>query len=104
MNYKEYLESRDWKEKRKLKLLKGKGCGICGSCKVDIHHLNYKNLTDVDMTDLRRLCRRCHFLAHDLFKQGKITFRSTNHHSRFAIIKNAVKKELGIYHKNMFKT
>lgn len=105
MKYTDYLKSNDWKEKRRQKLLKRKRCAICASTEnLDIHHLNYKNLFDVEQTDLRKLCRRCHFLAHDLHKAGKIIFTSTNHHSRFTKIKAAVKRELGISHKNCFIT
>ena len=103
-NYKQYLKSEDWKTKKTEKYSKTKKrCGICGSKEdVDLHHLNYKNLLDVESSDLRALCRRCHFLAHDLIKNGKIVFKSDNHHSRFAIIKYQVKKELGIENLNMF--
>jgi len=95
MNYKEYLNSQDWKGKRATKMARKTSCGICGSTdQVDIHHLNYRNLLDVEMRDLRRMCRRCHFLAHDLFAQGKIRFTSDDHNSRWQLITNAVKMEL----------
>lgn len=101
MNYKVYLRSEDWKYKRKKK--NPRRCGICASEKnLDIHHLNYKNLYDVEMSDLRVLCRRCHFLCHDLYKQGKFKFTTNDHNSRWCYIKNAVKKELKITNVNMF--
>lgn len=104
MNYSEYLKSDDWLTKRYLKRLRANRCGICGSTdNLHVHHLNYKNLVDVDMSDLRVLCKRCHFLAHELHRAGMFQFRSTNHHSRFAILKAAVKKELRITKHNMFK-
>lgn len=103
MKYKEYLKSEDWVQKRRLKRRKRLRCAICAATdELDIHHLNYRNLYDVQQSDLRRLCRRCHFLTHKLYKEGKIIFRNDNHHSRFAIIKCAVKKELGITNVNMF--
>lgn len=103
MQYREYLKSKDWKDKRNNKRAKVSRCGICASEDVlDVHHLNYKNLFDVELSDLRVLCHRCHFLAHDLHKQGKFTFRNKSHHSRWELLKNAVKKELGISGKNMF--
>lgn len=105
MNYQDYLKSEDWKNKRNKKRSKKLRCSICASTeKIDVHHLNYKNLYDVEQTDLRKLCRRCHYLTHELHKRGKIVFRNKNHHSRFAIIKSAVKKELGISGKNMFNS
>lgn len=102
MKYSEYLKTDDWKEKRKNKLSKKKLCGVCADPVVDIHHLNYRNLLDVQQSDLRRLCRRCHFLAHDLYKAGAFRFRSTNHLSRWNSLKNAVKRELGLIGINMF--
>jgi hypothetical protein len=71
MEYREYLKTEDWQAKRERKLSRKKTCGICAAPIVDIHHLNYKNLFDVEMADLRRMCRRCHFLAHDLQKIAK---------------------------------
>ena len=97
MNYKNYLNSSDWKLKRKAKLATTRRCAICGSEEnIDIHHLIYKDLFNVERKDLRVLCRRCHFLTHDLFDKGLIKFNSTNHNSRFTLIKTAVKKYLGI--------
>ena len=101
-NYKKYLKSEDWTAKRQLKNKRRKHCGICGAKKVEIHHLNYKNLYDVEQKDLRRLCHRCHFLVHKLLKERKIIFRNNNHLSQWAILKAAVKKELGVSNVNMF--
>jgi len=101
--YQKYLRSVDWKEKRAEKRSKRLRCAICASTEnIHIHHLNYRNLTDVKQSDLRRLCRRCHFLIHELEKEGKIVYRSDNHHSKFTIQKSAVKKALGITNQNMF--
>ena len=103
LKYKKYLQSEDWKEKRRIKNSKRRRCAICAEeNNIDIHHLNYRNLTDVEQSDLRRLCRRCHFLVHKLEREGKIVYRSNNHHSKYTIQKVAVKKELGITNKNMF--
>jgi len=107
MEYREYLQGDNWKEKRTKKLTrksnKKRRCAICASEEnLDIHHLNYKDLFNVEQNDLRILCRNCHLLAHRLYKEGKFVFRNNNHHSRFAIIKVAVKKELGITKVNMF--
>ena len=102
-NYQKYLRSEDWQKKRAEKRSKRDRCGICASTEnIDIHHLNYRNLHDVEQSDLRKLCRRCHFLGHELERRGKIVYRSNNHHSKFAIFKAAVKKELGITGQNMF--
>ena len=103
MKYTDYLKSNDWKTKRTAKVSKKFRCGICGDTNnIHVHHLNYKHLNDVEQADLRKLCKRCHFLAHKLMKEGKIVFRSTNHHSRWGILKAAVKKELKLTKVNMF--
>ena len=95
MSYKDYLKSEDWKTKRATKMARKARCGICGSTEqLDVHHLNYRNLVDVEMSDLRRMCRRCHFLAHDLFREGKIRFTSDNHNHRWQLITHAVKTAL----------
>lgn len=109
MEYSRYLQSEDWKNKRLQKHERKGGaksrCSICADSKLlDVHHLSYKtDLSEVEQKDLRVLCRRCHTLTHKLFKEGKIKFKSLNHHSRFASIKFAVKKELGISNQNLFK-
>ena len=101
--YQQYLRSDDWQKKRDEKNSKLRRCAICASTEnIHVHHLNYRNLHDVEQSDLRKLCRRCHFLGHELERRGKIVYRSNNHHSKFGIFKAAVKKELGISAKNMF--
>ena len=101
--YQKYLKSGDWSNKRAEKRSKRLRCGICASTEnIDIHHLNYRKLTDVKQSDLRRLCRRCHNLVHKLEREGKIVYRSNNHHSKWNIQKSAVKKALGITNQNMF--
>mgnify|MGYP002814182166 CR=1 FL=1 len=107
MKYKEYLKSKDWSIKRKEKLDRKSGtknrCAICASTeRVEIHHLVYKDLFNVEQSDLRVLCHRCHFFVHDLINAGKIIFKGNSHNSRFATIKNCVKKELGISKINCF--
>lgn len=101
MQYQEYLKSDHWKDLRNKKT--NTRCAICASpVKLETHHLIYKQLFDVRTSDLRKLCRRCHYLTHQLFKEGKIKFRSANHNSRFTIVKTAVKKELGLTKVNLF--
>lgn len=103
-SYSRYLKSDHWSDLKAKKLANSdKRCGICASTdKIDCHHLIYKNLIDVQTSDLRWLCRRCHFLAHELIDKGLIRFKSTNSNSRLIITKSAVKKHLGLGNKNMF--
>lgn len=61
-----YLSSDHWKALRSRKLSANPVCECCGTSKrLDIHHLNYRNLYDVTLDDLQTLCRRCHHLEHD---------------------------------------
>jgi hypothetical protein len=103
-HYINYLNSAHWQQLKTEKCQKTpKRCAICASTKnIHLHHLLYKDLVDVTTQDLRWLCKRCHFLAHDLVKQGVIKFTSTDHNSRFALIKNYVKISLGLLHVNLF--
>lgn len=56
-----YLKSNHWKELRKLKLSTNPSCEDCGSSfRLEPHHLQYKNLYDVEVSDLKTLCRKCH--------------------------------------------
>jgi predicted nucleic-acid-binding Zn-ribbon protein len=99
VEYQKYLASDEWKQKRSRKWERSnKRCSICGSTKkIDIHHLNYKNLFDVTNNDLRLLCRRCHYLAHDLMKQGKIKLKITDvPNKKYQTIKNKVRNYLGL--------
>jgi len=99
--YNKYLQSDDWKNKRKTKYRRARNrkCAICMSWKnLHVHHLIYKpNLADVKNSDLRVLCETCHKATHDLINSGVIKFRSDKHNSRFATIKNHVKKHLKLY-------
>lgn len=61
----EYLKSDHWKELKVRKLVVNPTCEICNSKKfLDVHHLDYKNLYDVLLTDLQTLCRRHHAEQH----------------------------------------
>lgn len=101
--YAKYLESDHWRELRTKKRAKTNRCGICAATEqLDTHHLIYRDLVSVETSDLRVLCRRCHFLAHDLMKQGLLRFPSENTNSRWTLLKTAVKKSLGLTGKNMF--
>jgi len=87
--YKEYLQSDHWRQLRNAKRRKRRvvRCSIY----------------DARTSDLRLLCRRCHFLAHDLMRTGKLKITSTSHHGMFSQLKYGVKKHLGIATKNMFR-
>lgn len=102
-SYQQYLKSPHWLTTRYLKKLRARQCGICAARhELHVHHLNYRNLVDVELSDLRVLCKRCHFLAHELHRAGAFRFDSTNHHHRWARLKAAVKKSLGLSTANLF--
>lgn len=104
MTYQEYLRSEDWQTKRREKLKRTSRCAICAATtNLDVHHLNYRDLFNVALSDLRVLCRPCHTLAHGLHRTGCLRFTSTNHHSRFALTKAAVKAALGLTGVNCFR-
>ena len=99
--YQSYLRSDDWKEKKAKKYKsmakKKRKCCACGCIEkrpLHVHHLNYKNLVDVENADLRILCERCHTLAHILHKIGKIKFINNNPRSRWYRIRKAVTREI----------
>ena len=99
MIYKDYLKTEDWRKKKELKKLRAKNrCAFCGDEEnLDTHHLQYKNLFDVRSGDLRFLCRRCHYLTHDLMKEGKIKFKDKHtSQQRFIISRNKVRDLLGL--------
>ena len=96
--YRGYLKSEHWQNLRAEKLKRSSGlCAICGaSQKIDVHHLNYRKILDVETSDLRLLCRRCHDLAHALIRDGRLIYKGMSHHSRFQTTCNAVKHALGL--------
>lgn len=69
--YKQYLKSSEWKEKRK-QFIEGVGseCERCGSKKnLQIHHKNYDNVFDETEDDVEVLCKNCH--AQEELEKGK---------------------------------
>lgn len=81
IRYREYLKSDDWRKKKQkkwgqLKYLNKKGCEICGrETSLQYHHVQYKELVDINNKDLIRLCDRCHEIAHKLIQAGALGIR-----------------------------
>ena len=68
--YVKYLQSRKWKNKRKLAIADAGGrCELC-NCphNLEVHHRTYKNIYNETSKDLTVLCKDCHFLFH-LYKK-----------------------------------
>lgn len=60
--YTKYLQSPEWREKRKLVMLRAQG--ICEGCRkanaTEVHHLTYERLGDEMLFDLVAICKMCH--------------------------------------------
>ena len=60
--YKRYLRSPEWRERRKMFLeMANNECEECGSKKkLQVHHKNYDCLGDEEVDDVEVLCKDCH--------------------------------------------
>lgn len=65
-----YLKSEHWLELRNKKLSKGNHCRLCLRYykSLDVHHLKYRKLYQVQTGDLRVVCRACHEKIHKLLE------------------------------------
>lgn len=75
MNYRDYLNSPEWSDRkdRHYKKHKNTRCRACGSVEhLDVHHKTYKRLGNESKTDLITMCRSCHSFLHDVFGAYKI--------------------------------
>lgn len=59
-----YLKSDHWHELRSRKLKQNPKCERCPARACDVHHVNYRNIFDVQLSDLLSLCRPCHEREH----------------------------------------
>jgi len=69
-----YLKCDHWKN-LKIKFFFSLGIKQCSRCKetkrIDVHHINYKSIYDVELSDLEALCRKCHKQEHKKRKERK---------------------------------
>lgn len=68
-----YLKSEHWSNLRLAKLAQVDA--VCKICKHrdlgnDVHHIYYRSLYDVQLADLRVLCRGCHRKIHSILEAG----------------------------------
>jgi 5-methylcytosine-specific restriction endonuclease McrA len=66
--YQYYLQSDQWKTKRR-KILQRAGyrCELCRKAKpLQIHHLTYERIFNERMDDLQAVCDRCHRRLHGI--------------------------------------
>ena len=74
-----YLKSEEWKSLRKEVIIKdGFRCRLCGvrpkggggkMKRFQVHHVQYRNLHDVEYGDLKTLCPACHAAVHALMRK-----------------------------------
>ncbi len=69
----EYLHSEEWKSLRKTIMDVGPDCQCCDQKASDVHHLVYRNIVDIKITDLLPVCRNCHKLIHQAIRDGWIS-------------------------------
>lgn len=73
-NYKKYIASDEWWEKRTAVFQRAGGqCENrkCRAVAVDCHHVRYDHVGDEPLCDLIALCRRCHQKQHPRRKLAK---------------------------------
>ena len=70
-----YLKSDKWKQLcKQVKERDGNKCVISGETNnLEIHHLNYINLGNEQLSDLVTLSRKCHQLQHDHYGYDRTT-------------------------------
>lgn len=75
--YREYLQTKWWKTKRKQKLRSVNfKCERCGRLATLIHHKHYRSLWMEKNRDLEALCSRCHNAEHECLVQADAHLRS----------------------------
>lgn len=60
----EYLKSDEWKSLRSIIMDSKPSCQCCDAQATDVHHMVYRNLVDIKITDLLPVCRSCHDEIH----------------------------------------
>ena len=73
LDYSTYLQSAEWRKKRKqILIFWGHKCALCSSkTGVEVHHNNYTRLGHELMSDLIPLCETCHERHHDYLRPGE---------------------------------
>ena len=66
--YHQYIQSDEWKEKRRQVFERDGYLCICGRKSTVIHHKHYKNIGKEPLSDLISLCEECHFDLHAKIK------------------------------------
>lgn len=93
--YTRYLRSKHWKRLKKAKYKRAKIwkceiCGLVGKKNLHVHHVNYRQLFNVGLKDLRLVCISCHEKIHDLLGWFFV-YESDNSADRWAQTLAAIK-------------
>lgn len=67
MQYRDYLQSDEWKLLKLKKSKRSKWCFICKRTPIspNYHHVRYtRELTDQTINDIRLACHDCHMIYH----------------------------------------
>jgi hypothetical protein len=88
-----YLKSDHWRDLRAAKLAANPVCERCKKRRsAEPHHLRYKNIFDVVLTDLLAVCRECHAEIHRIEGRPKRTKITRDYWPKRAL--EAVRKRL----------
>jgi hypothetical protein len=97
--YREYIASTEWQQRRNEFLASNSACAKCGIPRwlaeitfdqdLNVHHVSYRNLGNESWDDLKPLCRRC----HEVEKYGRSDLREP---------KSAICKMCGMKHWNPY--
>lgn len=69
MDYENYLKTSHWQELKQRIYAKYRQCQNCGAKRgLDVHHKTYERLGHEKLSDLRLLCRECHYRTHRMKK------------------------------------
>lgn len=94
-----YLKSDHWKLLRLEKLLRCKEkCSVCRvqSKNNDVHHIFYKNLENVQMCDLKVLCRQCHEIVHQVLENYPEVRRPKSPRLVWLLLRKKIKVQQGM--------
>lgn len=88
--YAEYLRSDEWSTLRDSVLRLSQTCAFCKKNKAtQVHHLTYRNIVDVQRSDLAPTCDPCHEKIHVLARKGYLNFDS--HKSGSKLLKRTLR-------------
>lgn len=98
--WKIYLKSDHWNDLRLRKLEQCRyKCSLCDKKKkLDVHHMRYKNIYDIELIDLLACCRKCHKAIHETEAKRKAKnrirrWKSGGNRSRFKMYNTRYSKK-----------